>query len=275
MEEIEHLPAQRSRRLAGYALIVTAALGVVLSIGGLIALLTLSTVLRSWLDGQLALVSQALEASADGLAVADQAVADSQAAIGSLQTTLGGVTTTISDTLPAIDSTTSLVGVQLPGTVDATIIALNSAQEAADAADRILRTLSTFGLLGRDRYDPAVPLGESVGGIATSIATVNEDLERIADDLRTTRGNLETLNGDLAEMNTAVGAIGNSVGETRAVLASYQAIIDDLQGQIAGLREALPQWLTIFTLIAVLFLIWLFFAQIALWLQGRALLEAA
>jgi septal ring factor EnvC (AmiA/AmiB activator) len=252
-------------------LIGTGLLGIALSLAGLLFVAIAGAGAQQALTRQIATLDQALAATADGLAIAEGSVSDAEAALGSLNTALVNATRAISDTRPTLDALQDLTGSSLPQTIGSTRQALASAEETARVADNVLGALSFLGL----RYNPAVPLSDSIGEVSDSLADIPAELGEVATGIATASASLEELTADLEAVADDVDAIQESVSESADVVAQYQEVVDSLRAEVASVREAAPFWLGAARWGLFLLLVWLALAQLSLLAHGYELLRRA
>jgi methyl-accepting chemotaxis protein len=268
------LPASSRKqwpRLVGTTLIATGLLGILISLAGLLFVAIVGAGVERVLMRELATLDQALTATADGLAIAEGSISEAEAALSSLNAALGNATTAISDTQPTLDTLHELTGTSLPQTIGSTRQALASAQETARLADSVLGALSFLGL----RYNPAVPLSESIGEVSASLAEMPEDLNSVSVGVAAMGANLEVLTADLEAIGENIDAIKESVSESAAVMAQYQEVVGTLRKEVADLRAAAPFLIGAARLGLFLLLVWLALAQLSLLAHGYELLDRA
>lgn len=185
------------------------------------------------------LADEALIATADGLSVANASLDEAVAITANLETTLFGVTQAISDTIPTINTVGSIVGNELPATIDSVNTALGSAQATAQVVDR---TLSSLGRLGVFNYNPEVQLSTAIGDVRSSLEPLTPALVTIQRDLNTSTVNLQTINNDVAQMAVSFNRLGDNVREAQQVIVTYQVVVAGLQNETELIREQLPGW---------------------------------
>jgi len=259
-------------RASGYALITAAVLGLILSLAGLVFLAVSFPRLSANLTGTLSGVSKALTITRDSLDIADTALLDADTALESLTATLDGVTTTLEASDDTFSSLSTLLGTDLPETIQATQASLDSAQVSAKNIDGVLTSLSKIPLLGRIVYNPEVPLNETIGGISDSLDAIPASLTSAKRGIDTVRTNLDDITIHLETISASTDQITASTGEARQVIDDYQTLLDSLQIRIADMQSQLPGQVELAGWIAVIFLLWLALAQLGLLTQGLDLL---
>jgi hypothetical protein len=186
---------------------------------------------------------------------------------------MAGVGDAIDGTAPVLDSVTSLIGQQLPSTIEATQSALESVASSAKVVDDVLAMVTAFPLLRMDRYSPDVPLNQGLLEVSSSLNDVPASLKAAETGLSATSGSLVQVKDDFDVMAASIGEISTSLDSAQSVLDQYQDVVGGLQDQLGSLRRSLPNWLHTARLGLSLVLIWLGIAQIGLMTQGWDLIE--
>ncbi len=255
-------------RAIGIALIIAGLAGLVFSVGGLFVLLRVEKTVLSAAQEQVSLVDQALSATSDGLDIAEASLAQSVATIKTLEITVHGVGDTVGSSVPAVESIATLVGVQLPATIDTTRETLESVAASAQTIDDLLAVMSATPFLGVDEYSPDVPLSQGFQDIATSLDGIPESLVLAGEQLLATNENLASLEDSLDTMATDIGQIASSVGEAQSVLEQYKDVVSQIRSSVSWVSSVLPSTVHWLRLGLSLLLIWLGIAQFALITQG-------
>lgn len=267
-------PFRRSlawRRVVGVTLLATGALGMILSLTGMIFVIYAGAAAQAALNRELDTLDEALGATREGLVIAGTALSDAQLTLGSLGATVEGATRTISQTLPTINTLQVVARDELPQTISSTRLALEAAGETARVADNVLSALRIIGL----QYNPAVPLSTAIGDVSNSLSNLPTSLDSVSQGLALTSTNVGSLADDLREVSAGLGAIQASVGEATAVVGQYRIIVDGLRDEVVAVREAAPGWLRSAQVGLLLLLLWLGLAQVGLLLQGWEQLDRA
>lgn len=257
------------RQPIGIVSLVAGALGLLLSLGGLIGGIGALNTAEAALTRQLITLDQALATTADGLVVADTALGETQAALVSLSAALDSTTQTLVDTGPILVAIEDLAGTNLPQTINATRQALDAAEQTAQVVDSVLGTLAFFG----GSYNPEVPLAVAISEVSDSLAPVPDALGEVAQGLGTTNANLDLITGDLRAVASDVDDIAASVGDAAGVLTEYQTLVSDLQSNLVAVEEASPGWFGLGRIAFVLLMLWLALAQVGLISHGLVLLD--
>ncbi|HEU5089583.1 MAG TPA: hypothetical protein VFT99_19140, partial [Roseiflexaceae bacterium] len=174
----------------------------------------------------------------------------------------------ITDTIPTLDTLSSVVGDDMPRTISTTRQALDSAQSTARVADQLLTAISSIGLLNAQVYNPQVPLNVAIGQVAQSLDALPTSLSRMKTSINSASGSLLRVQQDTAGVASSVGEIRASLTQARDVLSRYQNTVTQLHNEVTSARSALPTWLSAVRWGGGLLMIWLGAAQIGLITQG-------
>jgi len=265
----------RFSRVTGLVLIIAALLGLGFSLAGLVFLGRFSSQVSASLAGTLDSLSEALTITQDGLDVADGALQDADSALISMTGTLDGVNQSLRGMDPTLDALRSLLGTDLPATIEATQDSLASAETSAKNIDGVLTSLSRIPFLGSLVYNPEVPLNETLAGISDSLDPIPGSLRQAKRGLDTAKTNLDTINTDLDVVVESTGEISTSTAEAQRVVSEYQTLVTSIQKRVEKMQKQLPGQVRLATLAAAIFLIWLGLAQIGLLTQGMEILSRA
>ena len=257
--------------IIGTALIFAAVLGVLFSLAGLVFLGRFSSGVALSLTDTLDSLSQALVITQDGLEVADTALQDADSALDSMTGTLDGVNQSLSGMEPTLDALRTLLGTELPATIEATQDSLASAETSAKNIDGVLTSISQIPFLGALVYNPEIPLNETLASISDSLDPIPGSLRKAKIGLDTASTNLETMNVELDVVVESTSAISDSAVESQRVINEYQTLVSGVQTRVETLQSNLPSQLRLAILAAGLFFIWLGLAQIGLLTQGLEL----
>ena len=255
-------------RIVGIALIVAGLGGMVFAIGGLFVLVQVEKNILSAAQEQVGLMSQALSATRDGLDIADASLVQAVSTVKTLESTVAGIGTTVGSSVPAVDSVSTLVGVQLPVTIETTQQTLESVAASAKTVDDLLAVMSAVPLLGVSEYNPDVPLSQGFQDVAASLEGIPDSLRSTQEQLDTTSQNLVGLEGSFDTMASDIGQIATSIGSAQSVLEQYKGVVGQLQSSMSWIGGALPSWVNWLRLGLSLLLVWLGVAQFALITQG-------
>lgn len=259
-------------RVLGWALLIAGALGVVLTLGGL---LTVGPALRTFETGvvrELAVADQALQATADGLDLAATSIAEAETTMASLSASLFDVTRAITATTPTLRAVGTLAGSDLPMTVRSTQTALRSAQATAQIIDDVLGALDSIPLINLGAYNPDVPLSTAIGQVNDSLTPIPETLGSIADGMATTADSLERVNTNLVFAAQSVQDLSGNIRDAARIVEQYQDVVSNLQTEVTRLQSSAPVWVAALRWGAWIGLLWLGVTQLALIAYGLDLI---
>jgi hypothetical protein len=259
-------------RIVGLALIIAGLAGLIFAAAGLFVLVQVEKNILSAAQEQVGMLDDALSATREGLDVAETSLLQAVSTVKTLERTVAGVGDTVGSSVPAVDSVSTLVGVQLPATIETTQETLRSAAASAKTVDDLMTILSAIPLLGLEPYNPDVPLNEGFLNVAVSLDGIPDSLVQTREQLIVTNGNLEGLEDDFDAMAGNIGQVASSIANAQSVLQQYKGVIGQLQGSMDWVSSALPSWVYWLRLGLSLLLVWLGIAQLALITQGWELI---
>ena len=259
-------------RIIGIALIVAGIAGLVFSVAGLVVLARVEKQVNVAVQRQVETLDQALTATAEGLALAENSLTQVQDTVDAIQSTVRGLGQAIDDTSPTLTALGNLVGKQLPATITAAENSLRSAQRSARVLDGFLSVISAVPLFGNSRYNPDVPLNERLGEVAASLEGVPASLEDGGSGIFTTVGSLGTIKANVDRTADSIGEINTSLESAKTVVANYQGVLASIGATLERVRNGLATWLRLIRWGFSLMLIWLGIVQFALITQGFELI---
>jgi ABC-type transporter Mla subunit MlaD len=261
------------RRVIGVLLILAAILGLVVSIGAMYVIWNAQGNITTSLQTTIDLLGQTLETTAQGLVVTQGALQSSVDLIGNLQATVETTAKAIGSTNPLIDEIGGLMGEDLPNTIRATQISLETAQQSAATIDTLLRAMSGIPLIGPSiGYNPEVPLSEALGQVAQNLEDLPDAFMGMQENLKNTQDNMQIFESDLTVMAESVGQIQSSVAQYNQVIGGYQASLDQILAQLETLSANLPNIVRMVSIGLTAFLVWMAIAQLGLITQGWELI---
>jgi hypothetical protein len=259
--------------VVGILLIIAAVTGLIVSIGGIIGIGAVHDRVDSAIKHQLALFDQALTATDQGLRTASTSVTQSKATLTSIKGTIDGSATAMDDIVPAVEAMGSVIGTQLPSTVEGATKALTTFASTAAVIDKVMGVVTALPFVSIPAYNPDVPLAESVTKFRDSIGDLGTKLQDIQGGLSKTAANLGTVRGEVQGVGTALGGLNDSLAGTVEVLASYQRIVADLRAQVDAATKGLEDALRWARIVATFALLWLGIASLGLLTLGLDLVQ--
>ncbi len=257
--------------IIGKILIFSAALGLALSLIGLVATWLYAPRLTDALQRQILLAESVMDTTAQGLEVASQTLDATRLTIQTLDETVQTFSQSITDTLPLLDTIGIVVGEDLPDTIRSTQTSLDSAQQSARVIDGILRTLTTIPFFPGDPYAPEVPLHVALSEVSHSLDGLPQSFLAMQDNLVKSSANLATAQADIQNVRREVVQVKSNLRQAQDVITQYHQTALTLRNQLERLRLGVPSLMRWSTLFLSLFWIWLATAQIGLLTQGLEL----
>lgn len=257
--------------ILGITLIITGVGGMLFSIAGIAGVWYFRPQALENLTANLQLASNALTTTSEGLEVANSSLSMTIESLDRLDQAITASGEALDSTTPMITSLTTLTRSELPATVETARTSLSSAQESARIIDSFLSALSF--LPGID-YNPEVPLNESLAAVAASLDPIPESLETIETSLDTTGDNLQAIQSDMELMAADVREIRSGLQEAEQVIDRYQGLTGDLQVRVDRTQRRLPTQVRAAAWALTFALIWAFFTQVSVLVQGFTLLRS-
>lgn len=159
----------------------------------------------------------------------------------------------------SLDETTELLIATLETTSDGLIVvhdSLNAATGTLSATAQTTETMAQTLVEISSLANGIVGIVNLVGGGIEAPDTQNTDL--VAD--------VETMTANLNEVTT-------SLVDAQEVVDSYQIAVNNAIIQLEAIQLNGPTWITIFTIVLTIMLVWLAVAQVGLLLQGIELVR--
>jgi methyl-accepting chemotaxis protein len=259
-------------RIVGVLMVIAAIFGLIFSGWGLVRIWTIKNQVAADILSTIELTHTTLEATSDGLFLAEQSLTQAKVDVISLKNTLEATGRAIRATNPIISSLSNLMANDLPDAIEATQMSLETAQSSARLIESFLRTLSSIPFLPIEPYDPQVPLQESLGEVSASLEGIPESLLEMDENLGQSQGNLILIQAEFNIMARHVEQINESLTNAETIVMEYQEVISELQERTSNLEDDIPQRINNLVWWLTFILIWLAITQIGLLLQGISLL---
>ncbi|PKO17826.1 MAG: hypothetical protein CVU39_04905 [Chloroflexi bacterium HGW-Chloroflexi-10] len=252
----------------GILLILAALAGLAISVTGIIGIWRIENAMKTSFVDTLDLLDDTLQATADGITVADQSLSQGITSINTLTQTIETTGKSVEDSIPLVDTFTQMTILDLPKTIETTQEALESAQSSAAVIDTTLALLTTIPYSPITSYDNTVPLGDALGEVSVSLDALPISLATMEKPLEKSKENLTEIGTQITTMATDIQEINNSLTNARKVTTQYQGVISTLQQQLALTRQNLPGQLEMISWFLTVALVWLGLTQIGLLMQG-------
>jgi peptidoglycan hydrolase CwlO-like protein len=259
-------------KIVGVLLILASIIGLVFSIGGIVALQKIKPDLTTSITNGVKLISVTLVATAQGLEITQKSLKSSVDSISALQSTIQATAKTLGSTQPLLDNISKLMEEELPKTIRATGQSLKTAQESSAVIDSVLMMLSNVPIFGIP-YNPEISLSTALGEVAQTLDGLPEKFIAMQKDLENTGDNLQVVEADMETVVSTIGGIQSSVSQYESVLKGYQDSLAQVQKQLDALVKNLPTYINILVIALTVFLVWMAIAQLGLLTQGWELLH--
>jgi hypothetical protein len=170
-----------------------------------------------------------LRQSSEGLQSASGALDSSNQALRSVGTSLN-------DAQPLLSSIGDMLGSQAPDAISTARQSLTNAQSGAQSMDRVLSSLSFFGI----GYNPEQPLAQGLADTADSLAPLPQALKDASNHLATTQKDISQVSqdvlqvsDDLANMSAQIEPVAEDLGREADQLDNLAASMDQAAGRTA------------------------------------------
>lgn len=262
-------------RILGVLLVVAAIFGLIFSGWGLARIWTIKGKVTEDILSTVELTATTLEATSNGLFLAEQSLTQAKVDVVSLKNTLEATGRAIRATNPIITSLSDLMENDLPDAIQATQMSLETAQSSARLIENFLRTLSSIPFLPIEPYNPQVPLQESLKDVSDSLDGIPESLLDMENNLRQSQGNLILIQAEFNIMARHVQQINESLTNAETIVVEYQQVVSEVQERVSSLENDIPRRINNLAWWLTFILIWLAITQLGVLLQGVSLLTTA
>jgi len=259
-------------RIAAALMMVSALLGWVISVGGIVLTWRVEPQVSDGLVSAARAMDETLSATEGLLRVADSSLEQTEKSLVLVESTVDTIASTLEATSEVTSAVADVMGDTLGDMVKGTRAALTTMTKTARLIDDTLGFVAAVPFIGR-KYEPDVPLSDSVRDVSDSMDDLPTALGQMSVDMQTTSGSLVTLSADVRELSSMLTDIKTNLAETQAVVVSYQQTVADLRVQTANAIENLPNWVKIGAWSITVLLVWVFLAQVAIFLYGWELFK--
>jgi hypothetical protein len=257
-----------TRRTAGTLLILLGALGIVLSALGVLTVWRAADDVTTAAEDTMSVLSDTLTDIDRSVDVASTTLEGATFAIDGLYTTTLDVSETLSSTRMTIDEMAGLAEDDLPQSIEASLVALESLEETAGVIDQLLRGLQ---LLGVGNYDPEMPLDQAVAQAGAGLDPVPESLRTMGAGLYETSASLEQVQEGIVLMGGYMKGIRQNAVDADAALSSHRTTLRELQTRVRAVRREVDITIRRVAWGATLVLIWIGLSQLAIVRWGVSL----
>lgn len=257
-----------ARKIIGVSFIVAAIFGLVFSIAGIALVWGVKAPITESLVNSIELIDTTLEATRAALTVVDDTLTNTFADLSTLENTIQTAGKGVDDSVPMVESISSLLSGNIPQSIEATQTAINSLQSAAATLESTLQLVTSIPFLPIENYAPEVSFTTALDEVSQSLDAIPESLGAMEDTLATTKGNLTLLAAQVRILSRNISELKSSVYEIQLVIGQYQGVISTLQEKLDVFRSNLSTIITVSAWIFTIIFIWLGIAQLGLLTQG-------
>ena len=272
------------KRILGLLMILAGLVGLAVCIAGVIYAPQLIDRAGTALDESLAVVSQTLDTTEDGLLLAQTTLEQVNAGLGTVVSAVEGVSRALGETQPMLEEVGRIVSQDVPDSLDALQSVVPEVARAAGVVEDALIALSEFRLeqsilgiafgfdLGFD-YDPEQSMSESIDSLGTSLEGMSPRLRALKTFMDNASEDLETMGQDIDQVSETLDTLTAQMESAAGLLGSFLGTVNELQRTIERTRDGLPQQLELVRIAAIVFLVWIGLAQITPLYLGWELLS--
>jgi len=261
-------------RFFGIILIITALVGVLLSMVGLFTIWTINQDFTKTISDSIDSIDSILLTTANGLIVTEDSLNNAITNLDSIIHTLLSTGEAINSTTPLISTFSTVLTEELPNTLYATQNSLSTAQTSARLIENVLTSITGIPFFPGEPYRPETPLYVTLGEVSESLDPLVDSMLSMKSGLRNTETNLFIIDLELTVMSRQINQVNSSLGDAKEVIVEYQDGVNVLQEQLSLLKEKTTTWINIFSWIFTFGFVWLGFAQLGLLIQGYQLIKS-
>jgi len=256
------------QRVLGSCLMISSALGLVISLLGLVVVFRFSGPAASSADQALQVTVVALTSGQQNLDLAHRALGEARTALDATEAFVEGAGSGLEDTSALMGSLSDMMVGDLGQVIVESQHSLTAAEDAAAVIEELLYGLNVISGLTGLTYDPDVSLTESFARMNESLDTVPRTLAELDESLSAARGNLDDSQASVVELTGPLIESAAVLIEAQASLEAYSSLIAQLIQEIEDLQESLPRWIRAIVFSLYFLLIWLAITQVGLLWQG-------
>ncbi|MCK4725256.1 MAG: hypothetical protein KAT29_05630, partial [Anaerolineales bacterium] len=242
--------------------------GLIFSLAGIFLVWGVKAPLTENLLSTVDLIDTTLEATSSGLTVVDDTLTSTVSDLTSLENTVQTAGKGVDDSVPMVESLSTLLSDNIPQAINATQTGLSSLQAAAGTVESTLQLLTSIPFLPIESYNPEVSFSAALDDVSQSLDAIPQSLSEMENTLSTTEGNLVMLSAQVNIIARNISELKSSVYEIQRVVDQYQDVISTLQEKLDTFRENLQMGITVTAWIFTIIFVWLGIAQIGLLTQG-------
>ena len=256
------------KSVLGASLMIFSALGLVISLLGLLAVCKVSGPFAQSADEAVTLSLTALNTTSQSLDLVQSALSEAQDALGAVETVIQDVDEGLQNTAALTGSLSDALGGDLPQVILNSQDSLTAAEEGAAVIEQMLYALNAISALTGVTYDPDVSLTQGFARLNQSLDAVPQTLHEVDENLIAVRDNLKGMQPGFTDLSDTLIESEAILVETQTSVDDYNRVVQELSVKISRLQNTLPNWLRIATFALYFLLIWLAISQIGLLWQG-------
>lgn len=255
-------------KLIAAILIGTAIFGWLISLSGLVLLWASYRPVKKTTMELVEVTSGALQVSSQTIVLLENSLIQAEGSLNEITHTSEGFSSVVDNTSSVLEEVSQILGDEFIKILRGTSAGMEGLEKTSRLIDGTLVFISSIPFLGGDRYEPEVPLAESVAGIRRDLEAMPLALEGISDQINETAIGLQPLPTAMENLNVHLEGIQKNLVETRRQLEEYQSLIETYQNQLENLKNNLPAVITSIYITLSLLLLWIALAQTGLFTQG-------
>jgi hypothetical protein len=256
------------KRVLGISLMAFSALGLLISVLGLLLVCRFSGQVTSSAGAAVDVAVAALTSTKQNLDLASRGLEQARVALSATQGFMESAGSGLENTGLMLGSVSDIMADDLPGVIEESQRSLSAAQEGAAVIEQVLYGLNAISRLTGVTYAPDVSLTEGFAGINESLDTLPATLAELDESLSAAQENLDGVQTSVALLPAPLEETETVLDEAQTSLESYSSLIEQLAQTVSNLQQSLPNWTRAAVFAAYFLLIWLAISQIGLLWQG-------
>ncbi len=257
-------------RLTAAFLYFGSIIGLLFSIAVIALVFPIRAKLVVGLDESLAVTHKGLTTTSNILTTIDTTLTKVDGSLTVLVDSARDTSESLKTTSEMASSIASLVGDSFTSVINKTQDSLEVAGKTARIVDDTLAIIAAVPIIGA-RYEPENTLEDSINGISTSLNPMTTNLGEVRDDLKQTAEDLGGIRSSLDTLADSLEEILGSVEDTQKSTREYIATVNTLIDKVEFIQKNFRTWLTILSVLAILFFLWMAAAQVGMMMQAKAL----
>ncbi len=257
-----------ARKVIGYIFIVAAILGLIFSLAGIGLVWVVKAPLTANLISTLDLIDTTLDATSSGLTVIDDTLTKTISDLSSIENTVQTAGKGIDDSVPLVESLSTLLSDNIPQAISATQTGLTTLQDAAGTFESTLQLVTSIPFLPIEGYDPDVSFSDALEDVSQSLDAIPQSLSEMEGTLSSTEGNLVMMGAQINIIARNISELKDSFYEIQLVFDQYQEVISEAQTKLESFRDSLQTGIIVTAWIFTIIFVWLGIAQLGLLTQG-------